>query len=293
MTDQILRAIDPTGHVRFFVAETTQMVEEMRHIHNASTTATAAMGRVLTMMSILSLGLENSGDSITVNIKGHGPGGYLVGLTDGVGEARVTAEFPEVDIPSRSDGHLDVGGWVGRDGTLSLVRGYGMKQPFSGLTELVSGEIAEDFASYFYQSEQTPSVISLGVLVEPDYHVSHAGGLFVQLLPDHTEADIDTLEAVVSTLPSMTTMLAEGLTPERILKEKFAAFAPQVLSTVEPHYVCHCSREKMHDALLSIDVADRRQMAEEDGGAEVICEFCRTPYHFSAEELRREGEVWS
>lgn len=293
MTDQILRAIDPLGHVRFFVADTTDMVEEMRNIHNASTTATAAMGRVLTMMSILSLGLENPGDSITVNIKGGGPGGYLVGLTDGVGEARVTADRPEVDIPSREDGHLDVGGWVGRDGTLSLVRGYGMKKPFSGLTELVSGEIAEDFASYFFQSEQKPSIISLGVLVEPDHHVSHAGGLFVQLLPDHTEEDIEKLEDVLETLPSMTTMLSEGLTPEAILKEKFATLEPELLATTQPHYVCHCSHQKMLDALLSIDEADRRQMAEEDGGAEVVCEFCRTAYHFSADELRREGEVWT
>lgn len=292
MTDKILRAIDPLGHVRFFIADTTEMVEEMRKTHHASTTATAAMGRLLTMMSILSLGVDNEGDSITVNIKGGGSGGFLVGLTDGYGEARVTAEHPEVDIPSRADGHLDVGGWVGNQGTLSLVRGYGLKEPFSGLTPLVSGEIAEDFSSYFFQSEQMPTVVSLGVLVAPDYHVLHAGGLFIQLMPDHTEEDVEKLEGILETLPSMTTLLEQGETPESILSKRFGSFDPDVLGVVEPKMVCHCSREKMHAAILSIAAADRRQMAEEDGGAEVICEFCRTPYRFSAEELRREGETW-
>ncbi len=290
--DLMLRAMDPLGHVRFFVCDTTSMVEQMRQTHGASVTATAAMGRLLTMMAILSLGLDQEGDSITVNIKGNGPGGYLVGLTDHPGEARVTAEFPQVDLPTRADGKLDVGGWVGSEGTMSLVRGYGLKEPFSGVTDLVSGEIAEDFANYFFQSEQMPSIVSLGVLVSPDHSVQAAGGLFIQLMPDHTEEEIEQLEQILSTLPSMTQMLDRGLSPQQILDQYFGELQPSVIGTTVPEMVCHCSREKMLNALLSIDENDRKMMAEEDGGAEVVCEFCRTAYQFSADELKKPGETW-
>lgn len=291
--DVLLRAIDEAGHVRFFVADTRNMVEEMRKIHHASFTATAAMGRLLTMMTLLSLSLDNDGDALTVNIKSDGPGGYLVGLSDVPGEARVTAQNPEADLPSRTtDGKLDVGRWVGRDGTLSFVRSYALKEPFSGITPLVSGEIAEDFAQYFYQSEQTASVVSLGVLVAPDATVQQAGGIFLQLMPDCTDEEVGRLETAVGQMPSITKILDEGLSPEELLQRYFADFHPTVTEQHTPHYACHCSREKMHRALLSLDVGSRRTLAEENHGAEVVCDFCRKTYQFSGDALKKPGETW-
>ncbi|MCI6156509.1 MAG: Hsp33 family molecular chaperone HslO [Peptoniphilaceae bacterium] len=288
--DKVIRAVDRNQHFRFTIVDTTAMVEEMRRIHAASTTASAAMGRLLTMMVILSYHLGNEQESITVNIRGGGPGGYLVGLTDQPGKARVTAQNPTVDIPSRPDHHLDVGSWVGKDGTLSLVRGMHLKDPVVGITELVSGELGEDFASYFFHSEQTPAIVAVGVLVEPDYHVSHAGGIFVQAMPGATDEELDRLQSIADQMPSVTDLLRQGKTPEEILQDLFGSMNPAIMETGEPSYACSCSREKMHQALLSLPFSDRRVLAEEDHGAEVICEFCRTRYHFTEQELYLPGE---
>lgn len=286
MTDYIIRAIDENQKIRFFIADTTEMVEEARQIHGASTTASAAMGRLLTMAVISSMEIQNEGESISFTIKGNGPGGMMVAVTDEPGSARVYAQHPEIDIPSReSDNKLDVGGWVGKDGTLTVVRGYTLKEPFSGVTELVSGEIAEDFVYYFQVSEQRASVVSLGVFVEPDYHVSASGGLFIQLMPDVSEEEVDRLEEIVQDLPSMTQMLGEGMSPEMILEKYFSAFNPKILEQKEVEYKCPCSREKMERALRSLPNKDLVELAEEDGGAEIICQFCNEQYQFTADDL--------
>ena len=171
-------------------------------------------------------------------------------------------------------------------------RSYALKEPFSGITPLVSGEIAEDFAQYFYQSEQTASVVSLGVLVAPDATVQQAGGIFLQLVPDCTDEEVGRLETAVGQMPSITKILDEGLSPEELLQRYFADFHPTVTEQHTPHYACHCSREKMHRALLSLDVGSRRTLAEENHGAEVVCDFCRKTYQFSADALKKPGETW-
>lgn len=284
MKDYLIRAIDKDGKFRFHIVDSTEMVEESRRLHNSSTTATAAMGRLVTMATILGIDLAEE-DSITLNIKGDGPGGFLVAVSDKAGTARVSAQNPELDIPSREDGHLDVAGWVGNSGTLSVVRGFHLKEPFMGITQLVSGEIAEDFASYFFHSEQTPTVVSLGVYVETDHSVSAAGGLFIQALPGVEDADLIALENAIANLDTMTNMLRDGLKPEDILDKYFSDFEPRILDKVDVEYECNCSREKMEKALASIPDKDLEEMAEEDGGAEVVCEFCNEKYHFSADEL--------
>lgn len=287
--DRIIRGIDKEGFFRFHLAETTQTVEYARKVHDASPTATAAMGRLLTMAEILSLGVENEDESLTLQIRGTGPGGVLIAVTQKSGEARVSATNPKADVASREDGHLDVGAWVGKEGTLTVTRGYKLKEPFSGTVPLVSGEIAEDFASYFFHSEQTPTVVSLGVLVDTDRSVRKAGGIFVQVLPDVTEDALGKMEEAVAKLDSVTTMLDSGLSLEDILAKYFSDFSVSILDELEPKYVCDCSRKKMARALASLPTADRKELAEEDDGAEVICEFCNTAYHFSAEELLADG----
>lgn len=289
MKDYLIRAISRDGKFRFHIVDSTGMVEESRRLHNSSTTATAAMGRLLTMATILGIDLEDE-ESVTLNIKGNGPGGFLVAVSDKSGTARVSAQHPELDIPSREDGHLDVSGWVGNEGTLSVVRGYHLKEPFMGITKLVSGEIAEDFASYFFHSEQTPTVVSLGVFVETDHTVAAAGGLFIQAMPGVTDSDLDTLEGAIADLDSMTNMIRSGMSPEDILNKYFSALEPRILDTIEVKYECNCSREKMEKALASIPYQDLQEMAEEDGGAEVVCEFCNEKYRFSADELIALGQ---
>lgn len=292
MSDRLIRAIDEPGRFRFHIACTTDMVEHSRQIHEASTTATAAMGRLLTMVTIMSMGLESEGESITLNVRGDGPGGMMVAVSDAPGTGRVSAASPKADVPSREDGHLDVGGWVGRDGQLSIVRSLHLKEPFVGITPIVTGEIGDDFAAYFFHSEQTPTVVALGVLIEPDHHVSAAGGIFIQALPDATDEDLDRLEAAIGRMDSVTSMFARGLSPEGILKVYFGEFNPTVLDAVDCRYECLCTREKTGRVLATLPQAEREMLAQADGGAEVICEFCATPYRFTAEELIRPALIF-
>lgn len=283
--DRILRALDKKGVLRFFLAETTDLVEEMRTIHKASPTATAGMGRLLTMSEILSLDLDNPGDSLTLKVDGAGPSGLLIACSDGVGRARISASHPEIDLPTREDGKLDVGRWVGKDGILSVIKGYALKDPFSGMTELVSGEIAEDFASYFFHSEQTPSLVALGVLVDKDLTVKKAGGLFVQALPGYTDKDLDQLEEAMSSLSPVTEMLSEGLSLEEILQKYFSSFAIDILDEIHPKYVCTCSKEKMDRAIASLPVKDRIELAKEGSPVSVHCEFCHKDYVYTKDDL--------
>lgn len=291
MADRLIRAVDFWGRFRFFVAETTEMVEEMRNIHRSSPTATAGLGRLLTMMSLLSLQIDEDLPAETVTIKGNGPAGYLVGVTDSKGHARVSCAHPEADVPSRSDHHLDVGSWVGREGTLNFVRANRNREPFSGLVPLVSGEIAEDFASYFAKSEQTPTVVSLGVLVETDYHVAAAGGILIQALPGTTEEDFAELEACLEKLPPMTKAVSQGENPGQILSHYFSALKPDILEELPVSFACPCSREKMLVAVQSLPEKDRREMAVEDGGCEVECEFCHHKYRLLGKEFWEENKA--
>ena len=286
LTDRMIRGVAKTGRFRIRAADTRLMAEEARKIHGASPTAAAAMGRLLTMASFLSLDLMFPGDSITLLIKGGGPGGRLLAVTDEPYSARISCQNPQADLPDRSPGHLDVGGFVGRQGTLTLIRKSDYsKEPFAGTTRLVSGEIAEDFSAYFLQSEQVPSVVSLGVLLGPSGKVEVSGGLLVQALPGASEEDLRQLEEDAQGLRPMTAYLQKGLSLEAILQRAFPSLPFNFLEEGEPVYHCPCSKDRMLRALRALPLEDRRALAQEDHGAEVVCEFCRKKYWIQGEDF--------
>ncbi len=285
MRDYVIRGIDKKGTIKFFIASTTNLVEEARRIHNTSPTATAALGRVLTAACMIGMTLKNDRDTLTLKIKGDGPVGSIVSVANSNGEVKGYVDNPQVDLPKRPDGKLDVGGIVGKNGQIAVIKDLGLKEPFIGYSNLVSGEIAEDLASYYYHSEQQPTAISLGVLVDTDTSVRAAGGFMIQLLPGVSEEDIDRIESILKSIKPMSTLIDEGLTPEEILKEIFGEFQVEVLDKTFVQYKCNCSMEKVESILVSLGNDELKAMIEEDGKAEVVCHFCNTKYNFSKEDL--------
>ncbi|NLY77830.1 MAG: Hsp33 family molecular chaperone HslO [Tissierellia bacterium] len=285
MKDYIIRGIDKNGSIRFFVASTTNLVEEARKIHNTSPTATAALGRALTAAAIIGITLKNKQDTLTLKIKGDGPIGSIVSVANCEGEVKGYVDNPHADVPSRSDGKLDVGSLVGKNGQIALIRDYGLKEPFVGYSNLVTGEIAEDLVSYFYHSEQQPSAISLGVLVDKDISVRAAGGFMLQLLPDVSDEDIDRIEKILKDMKPISTLIDQGLTPEEILEEIFGEFEVEILSKTYVQYKCNCNLEKIEQVLISLGEEELTKIIEEDEKAEVVCHFCNTKYRFSKDDL--------
>ena len=285
MKDYIIRGIDEKETIRFFVASTTNLVEKARKIHNTSPTATAALGRVLTAAAMIGITLKNEKDTLTIRIQGDGPIGNIVCVANSKGEVKGYADYPQADVPSRADGKLDVGRLVGKNGHIVVIRDLGLKEPFAGYSNLVTGEIAEDLVNYFYHSEQQPSAISLGVLVDRDISVRAAGGFMIQLLPGVSEEDIEKIEGILKNIKPMSTLIDEGLTPEEILKEIFGEFKVKLLSKIPVEYKCNCSVEKIESALISLGNKELKNIIEEDGKAEVVCHFCNTKYRFSKDDL--------
>lgn len=284
--DYLVRAIDEDAKVRIFACNSTDMVEEARKIHNTSKTATAALGRTLTAAALMSENLKNEADTLTINIKGDGDIGQIVVTTKANGVVKGYVNNPLADADIReSDGKLDVGKIVGK-GTLTIVSDHGLKEPYIGKVELVSGEIAEDLANYFYQSDQVPSVVSLGVLVDVDYTVRDSGGFILQLMPGAGEECISKIEENLSKLKSVTTMLDEGMTPEEIVESVMNGFKIKFLDKKEIGFNCDCSREKVEDSLISIGKDELNKIIEEDKSAEVVCHFCNTKYYFEEDDLK-------
>lgn len=288
MKDYIIRATDEAGYFRFFIARTSDLANEIRNIHESSATATSAMGRLATMAAMMGADLKGENDQVTLKVNGQGPGGLLVAVADSKGHVRVTADRPQADVPSNpTTNKLDVGSYVGRDGEIAIIKDYGLKNPYSGHSEIVTGEIAEDFAAYFYFSEQTPTVISLGVLVDTDLSVLASGGLFVQVLPDTPEEEIIKLENLVGKLKPISELIEDGMSPEDILREYFSDLNPTILGKQEVVYKCNCSRDRIEQALISVPKDDIREILEEDGQAEVVCHFCNSKYIFDDKDLTK------
>ena len=285
MKDYLIRGIDNMGMIRFFAINTTSLVEKARKIHNTSPTATAALGRALTAAAILGVTLKNKDDILTFKIKGDGPIGNIVTVSNNSGKVKGYVDNPYADLPTRSDGKLDVGGLVGKNGQLAVIKDLGLKEPYIGFTNLVSGEIAEDLANYFYTSEQQPTAISLGVLVDTDISVRAAGGYMLQLLPGVEDEAIDKIENILKNAKPISKLIDEGLTPEDILKELFGEFGVNVLDKIEVEFDCDCSKNKIEKALISLGNDELEKIIEEDGKAEVVCHFCNTKYNFTKEEL--------
>ena len=288
--DNMIRALSEDGGVIFCGLDSTNIVRQMEEYHHPSAVVTAALGRLLTAGSLMGIMMKRAEDSITLRVEGGGPAGRLVAVSDGLGNVRGYATNPIVEIPARADGHLNVGGAVGTNGTLSVVRDLGLKEPYVGQIPLVSGEIAEDIASYYAVSEQIPTVCALGVLVNPDLTVSVAGGFLLQLLPGASEEEISRLESNIAAMPSMTTMLSQGKTPEDIMNLALAGFNPNILDTYQVDYKCKCSEERVRKILCSLGKKDLQELKEEDAIAEVKCEFCDKVYRVDVREIIAELE---
>ena len=240
------------------------------------------------MAVMMGADLKGENDQVTLKVNGNGPGGLLVAVADSKGHVRVTADRPEVDVPSNeATGKLDVASYVGREGEIAIIKDYGLKNPYSGHSEIVSGEIAEDFAAYFYFSEQTPTVVSLGVLVDRDLSVLASGGLFVQVLPDTPEEEIIKLEEMIGRLKPISELIEENMSPEDILNEYFSGLNLTILGSQDVVYKCNCSRERIEQALISVPKEDIKEILEEDGQAEVVCHFCNTKYIFDDKDLTK------
>ncbi|MBE6790507.1 MAG: Hsp33 family molecular chaperone HslO [Ruminococcaceae bacterium] len=281
----LVRSISDDGCVLVVTSDTTDIVETARQYHNTSKVCTAALGRALTGASFMGAMLKGEDSSVTLRFNGGGPAGSVIAVSDSDGNVRGYVMNPDVNLPLNKKGKLDVGGAVGTDGFLSVVKDIGMKEPAIGQIPLVSGEIAEDITSYYAVSEQIPSVCALGVLVNPDLTVAVAGGFLIQLLPTADDTIIERVEKGLNGLPSVTTMLAEGLTPEDICKKVLPEFNVEVLDTSECEYRCNCSRERVEKALISVGKEELTDMMK-DNGTEVKCHFCPAVYKVNSEDIK-------
>ena len=281
----ILRGTSKNHGIRIFAADTTCMVEEARRLHNTSPVASAALGRALTASSIMGIMMKGDNDKLTLSINGKGPLGTIVCVADSKGTVKGYVSNPLVDIPTRADGKLDVGSAVGINGLVTIIKDMGMKEPYTGQYPLVNGEIAEDLTAYYAYSEQQPSAIALGVLVDVDYSIKAAGGFIVQLMPEAEEKDIDILEKNISQITSVSHLIDEGKIPEDLINLVLKDLEPMVYEKIPVSYKCDCSRERIEKALISIGKKDLDEIIKEDKLAEISCHFCNTVYHFNEAEL--------
>ncbi len=283
---KIVRTISDDASVVATAIDATDIVAEIERIHKTSAVVTAALGRLTIGASLMGIGLKGQNDTLTLRMNGGGPAGAMIAVADSYGNVKSYVCNPVVEIPLNQYGKLDVAGAVGKNGTLSVVKDLGLKEPYVGQIPIVSGEVAEDIASYFAVSEQIPTVCGLGVLVNPDLTVKAAGGYLVQLLPFADESCIDILEKNVNSLPSVTQMLSSGITAEDMAMKVLEGLDPNVMDRLEASFCCDCSRERVEKAVISIGRQELEAMAAEQDNAEVCCHFCGKKYVFTSSEIR-------
>lgn len=286
----LYRAISEDGSAFAAVLDAKDIVSEIEKIHGTSAVVTAALGRLSIAASLMGYTLKGDEDSITLRIDADGPTGQLVAVADSRGNVKSCVNNPVVEIPLNSKGKLDVAGAVGKDGTLSVVKDMGLREPYVGVIPLVSGEIAEDIASYYATSEQIPTVCALGVLVDTDLSVKSAGGFLVQLLPFADEKCIDQIEQNVQNMRPVSALLDEGVTPEEIAEMLLKGLSPNELDTARPAYKCDCSRSRTEKVLISIGKTELNSIAAENKDTTVSCHFCGKDYVFTPDEIRRLAE---
>lgn len=284
---KIVSAITADGSIICHGIDSTDIVGEMEQLHKTSAVVTAAIGRLLTAASIMGSQMKTEGESLTLRIKGGGPVGELIAVSDYEGNVRGYVANPVVEIPLNPRGKLDVGGAVGKAGQLTVIRDIGTGEPYNGSIELVSGEIAEDITAYYAYSEQIPTVCALGVLVNPDLTVKASGGFIAQLLPNAASEAIDQLEQNISALSSVTDMLTEGLTIKDIVLKVLNGMEPSIINEKEAEYRCNCSRERVEKALVSIGKEDMQSLIDDEEDTEVSCHFCNKTYDFTKEQLKQ------
>lgn len=281
---EIVRAVSRDGFVKISAIEARDIAERAREIHNMSPTAAAAMGRTLCAASILGDLLKEDEATVTLRINGGGIAGTVMAVSDSSGNVRGYVQNPQADLPTRADGKLDVGGLVGRDGMLTVSRDLGIGEPYVGSTELVSGEIAEDFTAYYCESEQVPAACGLGVLIDTDKTVLSAGGFLVQLLPGAPDSTIDALEANIAVMPAVSDIVRSG-SADGLITAVLLGMEPEILERHPVEYKCYCSRERVLGALSSIGAEALREIADSGESAKVSCQFCDAVYEFTPDEI--------
>lgn len=285
MNDQLIRAVSRDGQIKAAAVSTRVLTERARQIHKTLPVATAALGRLLAAASMMGNALKGDGASLTLRIQGGGPLGILLAVSDNQGNVRGTVDNPAVDLPLRPDGKLDVGTAVGCDGTLTVIRDLHMKDPYVGSVGLLGGEIAEDLAAYFVESEQIPTACGLGVLVDRDQSVLAAGGYLIQLLPGAGDDVITKVERGVMAAGSVTSLLSRSNSSEAMLRELLSDFDLEILERSPIAYRCDCSRDRMERALISLGPEELKSIIDEQGGAELTCRFCDNVQRFTKAEL--------
>lgn len=280
-----VRCISVDGTLTVTAIDGTDIVNRAAEIHKTSAVTSAALGRLLCAASLMGSALKGKDDSLTLRINGGGPAGTVMAVSDSEGNVRGYVQQPVVELPLNKLSKLDVAGAVGKNGFVTVIKDLGLKDPYVGQTPIVSGEIAEDLTAYFASSEQIPTVCALGVLVNPDLTIKAAGGFLIQLLPTAQDDTIDKVERSIEGLPSVTTLLTQGLTPEKICRRALRLFDLEVLDTASPAYRCRCSREKVEAALISTGKEELLEMAQQQT-TEVQCQFCDKVYRFSSDEIR-------
>ena len=284
MNDYIVRATAGNGSIRAFAATTRDLVQHAREVHHTSPVASAALGRMLTAAAMMGTMLKGDKDLLTLQVRGEGPLQGIVVTSDSKAQVKGYVFNPGVEVPDLIPGKLNVSGAIGA-GHMSIIKDIGMREPYAGKIELVTGEIAEDLTYYFAQSEQTPSAIGLGVLVETDTSIRRAGGFIIQLLPDATDEMIDRLEKKLATIPYVSDLLDMGQTPEDILNMILGDFDLKIMDKIPTTFYCNCTRERVEKALISIGKDELEKIIREDKKANLHCHFCSKEYDFNEEQL--------
>lgn len=282
--DILVRGTALDGKVRLFAVRSTQSLEEMRRRHGSSPTATAALGRTISAGAMMGSMLKDEG-KLTLQVKGVGPLGQIVVDANAKGDVRGYVQHPLVDPPRNELGKLDVAAAVGREGSIYVTKDLGLKEPYRGSIPIISGELAEDFTYYFAKSEQTPSAVALGVLVDKDTSVKQAGGYIIQLMPDVPDEEISRLEQTLAEIVSVTDMLEQGMGPQEMLGSIFPS--ARIHHQMPVQFRCQCSQERVSDMIRGLGQQELQSMIKEDRGAEVVCHFCNEQYRFNEEELTR------
>ncbi len=285
MNDYIVRAMAANGMIRAFAATTREITEHARSIHNTSPVATAALGRLLAAGAMMGVMMKGDKDLLTLQIRGDGPIEGIIVTADNKANVKGYVFNPNVIIPANEKGKLDVRAAVG-NGILNVIRDVGLKEPYVGQTVLVSGEIAEDITYYYATSEQTPSSVGLGVLMNRDNTVKQSGGFIIQLMPNVTDEIIDQLEKRITEINSVTQMLEKGMSPEDILEYILGDMELEITDKIPTKFYCNCTKERVEKAIISIGRDDIQEMIDEDKTIEVNCHFCNTAYNFSVDELK-------
>lgn len=286
MTDYMVRATAANAQIRAFACTTKELTEKARSLHETSPVMTAALGRLLSAGVMMGNMLKGEEDLLTLQIKGDGPGRGLTVTADSKGNVKGYPDVPDVILPPNAAGKLNVGGALGH-GQLSVIRDMGLKEPYIGQTLLQTGEIAEDLTYYFATSEQIPSSVGLGVLMNKDNTVRQAGGFLIQLMPFAEDEVIDRLERNLANVTSVTAMLDQGLTPEQMLDLLLEGMEPEINDTVDVQFACNCNRHRIEKVLISLGKKELRDIIEEGQEIEINCHFCNTKYKFSVEEVKQ------